>query len=87
MLMFKRSLLNVVEAFSNLNFKNLDEHSNIVTFLIIFIILGFEGAIHFNPRALPSVGALPFIQSLYCNYRVDEVLKDPQELPQFASSM
>ncbi|XP_047128528.1 ATP-binding cassette sub-family A member 2 isoform X1 [Hydra vulgaris] len=45
-----------------------------------------KGNVYFFPRALPSAGMLPFIQSLFCHYNTYKVFNKPQKIPSFTHS-
>ncbi|XP_065650437.1 ATP-binding cassette sub-family A member 2 isoform X3 [Hydra vulgaris] len=46
-----------------------------------------KGSIYFAPRALPSAGALPFVQSLFCNYKLDRFFTKPQDIPDISQTI
>ena len=54
---------------------------------MIYSLFFIVGPLYFPPRALPSAGALPFLQSYICNYNMTETFADPMELPDFSSTV
>ncbi|XP_065674630.1 ATP-binding cassette sub-family A member 2 isoform X2 [Hydra vulgaris] len=45
-----------------------------------------KGNVYFFPRALPSAGILPFVQSLFCHYEAHRIFDKPQKIPSFTQS-
>jgi len=55
--------------------------------LTIFLFSIQSDAMYFSPRALPSAGAISFVQSMFCNYQMNQAENHAYNLPKFTQSL